>query len=223
EPLFDGMTEFGEEVVKEMNDLGMIIDVSHVHDETSCDGIRISDDPLVASHSCARALADHFRNLSDDMLKAVAENGGMVGINYYPGFLSKEFETRSNEVWVELTEKHGLPVDYTELLKADRAKQQAFFREYGPRVQQILTTDAPVNVKTVVNHIDHIVKVTGSADHVGLGSDFDGISNTPVGLEHTGKLSAITIELFNRGYSEEDIRKILGGNFIRILRQVCDK
>ncbi|MCP4727215.1 MAG: M20/M25/M40 family metallo-hydrolase [bacterium] len=223
EPLFDGLTEFGEEVVKEMNDLGMIIDVSHVHDETFWDVIRISDDPIVASHSCARALADHFRNLSDDMLRAVAENGGMVGINYYPGFLSKEFETRSNEVWVELTGKHGLPVDYTELLKADRAKQQAFFREYGPRVQRILTTDAPVNVKTVVNHIDHIVKVTGSADHVGLGSDFDGISNTPVGLEHTGKLSAITIELFNRGYSEEDIRKILGGNFIRILRQVCDK
>ncbi|MFC1492317.1 M20/M25/M40 family metallo-hydrolase [candidate division KSB1 bacterium] len=223
EPLFGGLTEFGEDVVREMNDLGMIIDVSHVHDETFRDVIRISDDPIVASHSCARELADHFRNLSDDMLKALAENGGMVGINYYPGFLNKEFETRSNELWVELTEKHGLPADYTELLKADQAKQQAFFREYGPRAQRIIETEAPVNVKTVVDHIDHIVRVTGSADHVGFGSDFDGISQTPVGLEHAGKLPAITKELFDRGYSEEDIRKILGGNFIRILEIVCDK
>ncbi|MFC1564582.1 M20/M25/M40 family metallo-hydrolase [candidate division KSB1 bacterium] len=223
EPLFGGLTEFGEEVVKEMNDLGMIIDVSHVHDETFWDVIRLSKDPVVASHSCARATSDHFRNLSDDMLRALAENGGMIGINYYPGFLNEEFETKSNELWVELTEKHGLPSVYTEFLKTDQAKQAAFFREYGPRVQRILETEAPVNVKTVVDHIDHIVKVTGSADHVGLGSDFDGINQTPVGLEHTGKLPAITKELFDRGYSEDDIRKILGGNFIRILEQVCDK
>ncbi len=223
EPIFGGLTEFGEEVVKEMNDLGMIVDVSHVHDETFWDVIRISDDPVVASHSCARALAGHFRNLSDDMLKALAENGGMIGINYYPGFLSAEFEAKSRELWVELTQKHGLPSDYTELLKQDRAKQQAFFREYGPAVQRMMQTEVPVNVKTVVDHIDHIVKVTGSADHVGLGSDFDGISQAPVGLEHTGKLPAITKELFDRGYNEQDIRKILGGNFIRILREVCDK
>ncbi|MFC1728919.1 M20/M25/M40 family metallo-hydrolase [candidate division KSB1 bacterium] len=176
EALFGGLTEFGEQVVEEMNELGMVIDVSHVHDETFRDVIRVTKDPVVASHSCCRALSDHFRNMSDEMLRALAENGGMIGINYYPEFLS------------------------------------AGSGGGTPRV----------DVKTVVDHIDHVVEVTGSYDHVGLGSDFDGITSTPAGLEDTGKILNITQELFNRGYTEENIRKVLGGNFVRILRQVVD-
>lgn len=172
-----GLTDFGEEVVKEMNRIGMIVDVSHVHDETFWDVIRVTEDPVIATHSCARALSDFHRNMSDDMLRALADNGGMIGINYLPFFLNIGHEEHNEKV----------------------------------------------TVKTVVDHIDHIISVTGSADHVGLGSDFDGISETPEGLEDTSKIFAITHELFERGYDEKDIRKILGGNFIRIFRKVCDK
>ncbi|MBN1271669.1 MAG: M20/M25/M40 family metallo-hydrolase [Candidatus Aminicenantes bacterium] len=167
-----GLTEFGEKVVEEMNRLGMIIDVSHVHDETFWDVIRCSKHPVVASHSCCRALSDHRRNLSDDMLKALAKNGGVIGINFLPEFLDNE---------------KGKKVD----------------------------------AATVVDHIEHVIKVTGNANHVGLGSDFDGISSTPENLEHIGKLVHITEELVRRGYNESDIHKILGGNFLRVFNKVC--
>ncbi len=169
---YGGLSPFGEEVVREMNKLGMIIDVSHVHDETFWDVIRISDDPVVASHSCCRALSNHHRNLSDEMLEALAEKGGVIGINYAPDFLNVEHPDSAT-------------------------------------------------VRTVVDHIDHVVKVTGSADHVGLGSDFDGISSTPDGLENVGLIPNITKELLTREYNKEDIEKILGGNFIRVLKEVC--
>jgi len=181
EPLFHGLTDFGEEVVKEMNKLGMIIDVSHIHDESFWDVIKITDSPIVASHSCCRALSDHHRNMSNKMLKALAKNGGVIGINYFPGFLN-----------------------------AENAKKQKKDR-------------VPVNVQTVVDHIEHVIKVTGSKNHVGLGSDFDGIFSTPEGLEHTGKLVNITAELFKRGYKDIDIKKILGGNFSRVFKKVCRK
>jgi membrane dipeptidase len=172
ESLNGGLTEFGEDVVKEMNELGMIIDVSHVHEETFWDVIEVSDAPIVASHSCCRALSDHHRNLSDKMLKALAKNRGVIGINFLPMFLD-------------------------------------------------IGNEDNVDIKTVVDHIDHVVKVTGNCNHVGLGSDFDGISRTPLGLENVSKLPAITAELHRRGYKASDIRKILGGNFLRVLQKVC--
>ncbi len=184
EPTYEGLTEFGEQVVQEMNRLGMIIDVSHAHDETFYDVIELTDSPIVASHSCARALSDHHRNMSDEMLKALAKNGGVIGINFYPGFLVAENKIKSEEP--------------------------------GKILPQ-------VDVKTVVDHIDHIVKVTGKADFVGLGSDFDGIGSPPVGLENVGNMANITAELVKRGYKDADIRKILGGNFLRVFRRVSSK
>ena len=178
EPKHGGLTEFGEKIIKEMNRLGMIIDVSHAHDETFWDVIEISKSPVVASHSCCRALSNHHRNLSDKMLKALAKNGGVIGINYLPQFL-----------------------------KAEKTRKET----------------SEVNVKTVVDHIEHVIKVTGSVNHVGLGSDFDGISHTPEGLSHAGELVHITQELVQRGYEDKDIKKILGGNFLRVFNQVTSK
>ena len=178
EPTYGGLTELGEGVVKEMNKLGMIIDISHAHDDTFWDVIELTDSPIVASHSCARALSNHHRNMSDDMLKALAKNGGVIGINFYPGFLK------------EGGSENSLP---------------------------------QVDVKTVVDHIDHIVEVTGKADFVGLGSDFDGIGTPPEGLENVGLMANITSELVKRGYKDADIKKILGGNFLRVFRKVSSK
>jgi membrane dipeptidase len=221
EPANMGLTDFGEQVVREMNRLGMIIDISHAHDETFWDVMKITDSPVVASHSCCRALSDHHRNLSDKMLKALAKNGGMVGINYMPGFLKAENDKKIQDLRTELLEKYGLPQDQRELMRADAGTRRKFNQEYRDKVKALRQSLPPVDVQTVVDHIDHVVEVTGRATHVGLGSDFDGIGSTPVGLEHTGKLANITTELHRRGYKDGDIRKILGGNFSRIFRKIC--
>ena len=128
-----------------------------------------------------------------------------------------------DELWEKIAEKHGLPSDYRELMKADPEKRKIFFDEYRVQEEKLRKTLPPVDVKTVVDHIDHVVKITGKADYVGLGSDFDGIGRPPEGLEHTGKIASITKELFARGYKETDIRKILGGNFLRVLRKVTSR
>jgi membrane dipeptidase len=216
-----GLTEFGEEVVKEMNRIGMIIDVSHVHDETFWDVMRLSEHPVVASHSCCRALSDVHRNLTDEMLKALAKNKGVIGICYVPSFLNAENGQKINDLRNELLAKHGLPEDRAEYAKADAGARKKFGEEFRREAAKLRKSLPPVDVKTVVDHIDHVVKITKSTSHVGLGSDFDGTSSTPVGLEHTGKLSAITEELVQRGYKESDIKKILGGNFLRVFRKVC--
>jgi membrane dipeptidase len=215
-----GLTEFGEKIVTEMNRLGMIIDVSHAHDETFWDVIRISGAPIVASHSCCRALSPHHRNMSDEMLKALAKNGGVIGINFLPGFLNSDIEKKQNKLVGEIAKKYDLPSDYREIMKAAAEKRDKFFAEFNSQWAALKKQLPPVDVKTVVDHIDHVVKVTGSADHVGLGSDFDGISETPAGLENAGQLMNITKELLVRGYKEEDVRKILGGNFLRVFEAV---
>ena len=221
EPQFCGLTDFGEEVVKEMNKLGMIIDVSHVHDETFWDVIRITDSPIVASHSCCRTLSDHHRNMSDEMLKALAKNGGMIGINYAPGFLNVENDKKLTSLRDELLKKYDLPEDRQELAKADPERRKKFNKEYLSRAKKLREALPKVDVKTVVDHIEHVVKVTGNANHVGLGSDFDGIGSTPEGLEHAGKLANITAELKRRGHKDTDIKKILGSNFLRIFKKIC--
>ena len=215
-----GLTEFGENVIKEMNKLGMIIDVSHAHDETFWDVIRLSTSPIVASHSCCRALALHHRNMSDEMLKALAKNGGVIGINFSPGFLNAEIEKKQTDLLAQIAKKYGLPADYREIMKADPDKGKALFAEFQGKWAEMRKSLPAVDIKTLVDHIDHVVKVTGSVDHVGLGSDFDGISATPAGLEDVGKLMGITKELAVRGYKEDDIRKILGGNFLRVFNAV---
>jgi len=215
-----GLTEFGEKVVKEMNTLGMIIDVSHAHDETFWDVIRISDSPIVASHSCCRALSPHHRNMSDEMLRALAKNGGVIGINFSPGFLNAEIEKNQNDLLAAIAKKYDLPADGREIMKADPQKAKAVFAEFQTQWAEMKKTMPLADVKTLVNHIDHVVKVTGSVENVGLGSDFDGISATPAGLEDIGKLMNITQELSARGYKEVEIRKILGGNFLRVFNAV---
>jgi membrane dipeptidase len=220
EPKHGGLTEFGESVVAEMNKLGMVIDVSHVHDETFRDVLRLSKMPVVASHSGCRALAAHHRNLSDEMLKVLAEKNGMVGINFWPGFLSEGYEAKQTEIFEKTAAEHGLPADRIAIWQAEPAVRDKFYADFRARWAAFKKTLPPVDVKTVVDHIDHVVKVTGDADHVGLGSDFDGLSETATGLENAGLLPNITKELVRRGYKRDDIRKILGGNFLRILGAV---
>jgi membrane dipeptidase len=217
------LTALGEQVVKEMNRLGMIIDLSHAHDETFWDVIRITDSPVVASHSCCRALSDHHRNLTDEMLKALAENKGVIGINFAPGFLNAENSRKIETLRDGLLRKYNLPQDRRERRKADPESRKKYSAEFTARAALLEKTLPQVDVKTVVDHIEHVITVTGSTDHVGLGSDYDGIGSTPTGLEHAGKLAAITAELVKRGYEDQDIRKILGGNFIRVFQKVCSQ
>jgi len=219
-PELGGLTEFGEKVVKEMNKLGMVIDVSHVHDETFWDVIKISEQPVVASHSCCRDISDHFRNLTDDMLKALAKNGGVIGINFAPDFLNAELGKKREAAAVEIAKKYGMPEDFRLWASADPRKREKALAELKVKTAEIEKAMGPVTVKTVVDHIDHVVRVTGSADNVGLGSDYDGIGDPPKGLENIGKIMAITEELKARGYKEEDIRKILGENFLRVFKRV---
>jgi membrane dipeptidase len=219
-PALGGLTAFGEDVVKEMNRLGMIVDVSHVHDETFWDVLRVTTKPVVASHSCARALSLHFRNLSDDMLKALAKNGGLVGINFAPQFLNATLTKKLEDAASAVGKKYGLAANPGEWGTAAADVRKKALAEFEARKADIAKTDGVIDVKTVVDHIDHVVKVTGSADHVGLGSDYDGIGEPPRGLENIGKFGAITDELLARGYKDTDIRKILGDNFLRVFRAV---
>ena len=219
-PVHGGLTDFGEKVVAEMNRLGMIIDVSHSHDETFWDVLRLSKAPIVASHSCCRALAPHFRNLSDEMLKALAEKNGVVGINFYRGFLRDGFDQAESAVLAEVAAAKGLPADWAAIDRLEPAAQEKFLADFRKRWDEVKRTLPVVDVASVVDHIDHVVQVTGDADHVGLGSDFDGISDPPAGLENAGLLPNITKELVRRGYKPADIRKILGGNFLRVFTAV---
>lgn len=220
DPQLGGLTELGEQVVREMNKLSMIIDLSHAHDETFWDVLAITEDPVIASHSCCRALSEHHRNLSDEMLEALAKNGGVIGINYSPGFLDADSANKLDALRSELLEKYGLPEDRREFAQADPEAREKFRTEYRVRSEELQKTLPRVDVKTVVDHIEHVIKVTGNANHVGLGSDFDGIGRTPEGLEHAGKLAGITAELVRRGHKDSDIQKILGGNFLRVFQKV---
>jgi membrane dipeptidase len=219
-PVHGGLTEFGESVIAEMNRLGMVIDISHSHDDTFWDVLRLSKTPVVASHSCCRALAPHHRNLSDEMLKALAEKDGLVGINFWPGFLRDDIDKAETELFIKVATERGLPTELVAYAKLEPAVRDKFNADFKKRWAEISKTLPAVDVKTVVDHIDHVVKVTGDADHVGLGSDYDGISITPAGLENVGLLPNITKELVARGYKSADIRKILGGNFLRVFGAV---
>ncbi|MBM3296300.1 MAG: M20/M25/M40 family metallo-hydrolase, partial [Candidatus Aminicenantes bacterium] len=222
-PVFNGLSGFGRTLVAEMNRLGMVIDLSHASDKTFWDVLEVSSAPVVASHSCCRALAEHHRNLTDDMLKALARKGGMVGINFSAGFLDSSREVHQAALRAEVARKFGLPEDDSRFMRADPEKREAAAREFRERWREKRKTLPPVDVGTLADHIDHVVQVTGGADHVGLGSDYDGISETPDGLEDVGKLENITRELRARGYGEADIRKILGGNFLRVWNAVVSK
>ncbi len=214
-PAFDGLTEFGRAVVRRMNELGMIIDISHASSRAVEEVLKITKDPVIASHSCVYSLCEHDRNLTDEQIRAIARNGGVIGINFYNGYLSGEFAERADSLW----EFHRPQFDSLKTLYADNDSLYRAARK--PLRDSILARlEGIVDVGTVVDHIDYIVKLVGP-DYVGLGSDYDGVPSMPDGLDDCSMMPSLTRELIERGYSDDDIMKILGGNFMRVFHQVC--
>jgi membrane dipeptidase len=207
-----GLTDLGREMIRKMDELGILIDISHAGRQTVKDILETTTNPVIASHSGVHALAPHFRNLTDEQIKAVAERGGVICVIFYPGFLDLSFERA-----------------YQNLLKSKEAEVQRLRDAYAndheywnaradliqPHIEKIRP---PIDL--VVKHIDHIVQVAG-IEHVGIGSDYDGVSVLPVGLEDVSSMPNLTKALIERGYSEEDVRKILGENMMRVFKRVA--
>ena len=204
-----GLSPFGKEVVMEMNRLGMLIDVSHVSDETFYDVLKFSVKPVVATHSCCRALADHPRNLTDGMIKDLAAAGGVVQINFYPLFLDAGFSKVLSESGI--TERGEVLEAEFIADPSDPAKREAW-----NMVQDELIALKRPSYKLIADHIDHVVALVG-IDHVGIGSDYDGIEVAPEGMEDISMMPKLFEELRHRGYSESDLEKIASGNFFRVM------
>jgi len=215
-PAFNGLTDFGRNVVRKMNELGMIVDISHASISAVGEVLKVTEDPVVASHSCVHSICPHDRNLTDEQIKAIAENSGVIGINFFSGYLSSEWNRRSDSLF----KAHKTVIDSIRALyREDREKRHQATRPIFEMMDRELA-EIEVSVTTIVDHIDHIVNLVGP-DHVGLGSDFDGVFSLPRGLSDCSMVPNITKELVRRGYSDEDIEKILGGSFTRVFRQVC--
>lgn len=202
-----GLTDFGKEVVREMQRIGMLVDVSHVSDETFFAAIETAKAPIIASHSSARAIADHRRNLTDDMLRALAKNGGIAMVNFWSAFIDPKYVAAQGR----FMQKHGKDV---EALFAKYRDDMATFKvELDKLRAEDPMPSTPLSV--LVDHIDHMAKIAG-VDHVGLGSDFDGCDALPEGITGIDGLPKITRALLERGWSEADVKKVLGENFLRV-------
>jgi len=213
DPKHNGLTPFGRSVVRELNRLGVLVDISHVSDKTFYDALEASRAPLIASHSSCRALCNHKRNMTDDMIRALAKKGGVIQINYNTGFLSQEYAEAYRRIADEIKAKDS---------EADKlyGENMAPVIRANERIRREFTAAGKlprVSWEKIVAHIDHVVKLVG-VDYVGLGSDFDG-ATMPEGMEDCSKLERITEALLRKGYSEADIRKILGENTLRVLEQ----
>jgi membrane dipeptidase len=213
-PDWKGLSPLGREAVARMNQLGMMVDISHVSDRTFYDALAVSKAPLIASHSSCRALCNAPRNMTDDMIRALAKNGGVMDINFYSGFLSPDYR----DGFAKIEKQVEAQVDEARARYAKQGRSLSYPEEV--RIEQRSTRNLPAPSYTVIaDHIEHAVKV-GGIDHVGLGSDFDGIDTPPHGMEDVSKIPALVRELARRGYSEADLEKILGGNVLRVMRQV---
>jgi membrane dipeptidase len=212
-PAHNGLTDFGKGVVRELNRLGVMVDISHVSDKTFADVLEITSVPVIASHSSCRAIANHPRNMTDDMMRALAKNGGVMMINYEVSFLSEENRLAS--------EKAGGVVAALDRMSKKCGGDEACSTLETARITREAMdqgTLPAVSWEKIVEHIDHAVKVAG-VDHVGLGSDFDG-ATMPIGMEDASKLPKLTTALMAKGYSAADVEKILGGNILRVMEQV---
>jgi membrane dipeptidase len=212
-----GLTEFGREIVREMNRLGWVIDLSHVSDQTFYDTLEVTTDPVMISHSCCRALSDHPRNVTDDLLRALAENGGVIGINAYCAYLSQEWSEARDAVQEENEDKlESLREEHGDGSPAHRIARRQLVEEGLAAAGHELT------VETYLDHIEHVIEVAGP-DHIALGSDFDGIAFLPRGLKSPADWQAVAEGLRARGHSEEVVRAVMGGNARRVFEQVIDR
>src|SRR5689334_19470176 len=209
-----GLNEFGKSVVREMNRLGMMVDVSHVSDPTFWDIVNTSTAPVVATHSACRAIADVPRNLTDEMIRALAHTGGVVNVIFYPEHLEPGWSQKKKQLDAQIATmvQEASAAEHGDAVHKKMARDRVRSREYANRLPA-------VTVARIVDHIDHIVKLVG-VDHVGIGSDFDGVQITTTGLATVAELPNLTKELLNRGYSETQIDKILGGNMLRVMDAV---
>ena len=208
-----GLSNFGSEVIQKCNDLGVIIDVSHAGEQAFWDVVDQSQEPIIASHSSVYALCPHYRNLKDDQIKAIAKTGGAVFINFYPGYIDSTFQQKAEIINM----KYEVELDIL-AEKYDPLSNQYWFEEMK-LLKHEKARIAP-SINDVIKHISYIVDLVG-VDYVGLGSDYDGVEIMPIGLENVAKLPFLTKKLIEHGYTIREVRKILGGNFKRIFKEVC--
>jgi len=210
-PKHEPLTKFGEKVISAMNEMGMIIDLSHAHDETAKQVLKISKRPVVATHSCVRNLCQNARNLNDYLIKAIADSGGMIGINFFPGFLSNRYlsnlQERGGDLFSELSnmERQVAP---------DMKKISLMFRDFRIKINDVMS-DIEVTIDDVIDHIDYIVRLVGD-DFAGFGSDFDGVPDTPKELSNCADFDKLITRMSERGYSNHSIEKIAYKNFLRV-------
>jgi membrane dipeptidase len=212
-----GLNDFGKQVIREMNRLGMMVDISHLSDRAFWDIVNTSTRPVIATHSGCRAIADVPRNLTDDMIVALAKTGGVINVIFYPEHIEPGYAKKKKQVDAEIAPQVERA---SEAEKGDAAHKK--LARDRVRREEFLKRLPPVSVARIVDHIDHIVKLVG-IDHVGIGSDFDGVQAVPADLKSVADLPNLTRELLRRGYSESDIDKILGGNMLRVMEEVEKK